>query len=154
MCLLALTFGAGCNSRATHQVREGWIKETEDGLWLIRPDRSVPIPIATQWADALRNALTGNDEAFFIRNGKAGKRNQQVGIVCKMVRDKAASFTGFDTDRASRLWHIELLTAAHFDVIAQMCNYQPSNQVPADLVPFLTKRPMTESCIISPGWVK
>lgn len=154
MCLLALTFGAGCNSRAVHLVRQGWLKETPDGLWLHRPDRSVPIPVAARWADVLRASLTGDEDAFLIRPQGAGQRSQQVGIICHSVRVKASAFTGFDSDRASRLWHIELLEAAHFDVIAQMCNYQPSNQVPADLVPFLATRPIDESSVIARGWVK
>lgn len=154
MCLLALSFGAGCNSRVVHVVREGWLKETPDGLWLHRPDRVVPIPVAKRWADVLRASLTGDPDAYLIRTDRAGERNQQAGIVCKLVRDKASAFTGFDSDRASRLWHIQLLEAANFDVIAQMCNYQPSNQMPADLVPFLTTRPADEACVIARGWIK
>lgn len=107
--VLALTFGAGCNGQCVHQVRENWLQVQDGAVWLHRPDRTVPIPVTEPWASMLSAALTGAPEAWLLRPGTPQARNEQVGKTFYRARRFAPEFGGFDSDRAARRWHVDVL---------------------------------------------
>lgn len=128
-CVLALTYGAGCEGKTVHQVQEKWLIEHTDGsLWLQRPDRAVPVPIAEPWASMLRAALSGRPEAFVVRPDNTGPRNEQTGKVLFKARPVAPGLKGFDCDRAAKAWLRDMLDRAGFAHIAAMMALRPGSQ--------------------------
>lgn len=152
--VLALTFGAGCNGRSVHRVREGWLRRDEHGVWLDRPDREVPTPITEPWASILLNARTGDPEAWFVAPDSNGKeRNEQVGKVFFRARNAVSAFRGFDCDRAARRWHVDVLDRAHFADLVALLGYKPGSHAPIDLAAHLEPSARPELLDRVRGWV-
>lgn len=152
--ILGLTFGAGCNSTMVHRAREGWLREADDGVWLDRPDRTVATPVAEPWASHLLAARCGDSEAWLLRPRNSSARNEQVGKVLFRAREWAPAFQGFDSDRAARRWHVDVLEQAHFADLVALLGYKPGSQTPVDLAQHLA--PADPAVLESRvrGWVK
>lgn len=151
--VLALTFGAGCNGTAVHTVREEWLRHEDDGVWLDRPDRTVPTPIAEPWGSLLLDTCSGDPDAWLLRPQTPQARNEQVGKVFGRARKFAPALKGFDCDRAARRWHVDVLDKAHFADLAALLGYKPGSQTPVDLTRHL---PSTEAADVRArvrGWV-
>lgn len=151
--VLALTFGAGCNGQAVHRVREGWLRQSTDGVWLDRPDRAVATPVEEPWASILMSARTGNPEAWLLRPNTVNARNEQVGKVFLRARKWAPGFHGFDSDRAARRWQVDVLARANFGDLIALLGYKPGSQTPVDLAQHLAPSETSELLTRVRGWV-
>ena len=136
--ILALSYGAGCNSTHLHRVRESWLHHHDAMWWLHRPDRAAPSPIAEPFGSQLADLRSGDQSAWFLRPDTPTHRNQQAGKILQRARTASASLTGFDIDRAARRWETDLLDAFGFNALAATLGYRPGRQVPGDLVPYLS----------------
>ena len=154
IAILALTFGAGCPSNLMNRVEEGWLRVESDGLWLYRPDRRVPTPVEEPWAQLLLNTCSGNPKAWLIRPKQTTPRSAQAATVIARARHLEPTLVGFDADQAARRWHVDLLNAADFDVLAAVCGYRTSTQAANALQPFLKSQLVADMKNIVRGWVK
>lgn len=152
--ILALTFGAGCNGKCVHRVKEGWIRRGPDGVWLDRPDRSVSTPIAEPWGHLILAALTGDASRWLVRPNAQGPRNEQVGKVFFDARKESPALVGFDCDRAARRWHADVLEQAHFPDLAALLGYKPGSHAPVDLIPHIDPTPHEAQVQRVRGWVR
>jgi len=151
--VLALTFGAGCNGQTVHRVREGWLRQGADGVWLDRPDRAVATPISEPWASILLSARSGDPDAWLLRPDTPNARNEQVGKVFFRARKWAPGFQGFDSDRAARRWQVDVLDRAHFADLTALLGYKPGSQTPVDLVQHLSTSGGADLLSRVRGWV-
>jgi hypothetical protein len=150
--ILALTFGAGCNSSVVHRLTEASVLDGPEGMWLNKPDQEMPVPVGERWAAVLRATRTGDGAAYLVSPSSTGKRNERVGKVMARARSKAATLRGFDSDRAAKCWQVGLLTATGFDVVAAMCGFRANTQMPADLIPHLPAREFGEIRAMARTW--
>lgn len=151
-CVLALTYGAGCEAKTVRRVQEKWLETRADGLWLHRPDRAVPIPISEPWASMLIHALSGRPDALMVRPDNTGTRNEQVGKVMYNARRVAPGLNGFDSDRAAKAWLLKRLEAAGFAHIAAMTGLKPGSQMLGDLSRYLVQPPVEETMRVLREW--
>lgn len=135
--LMALSFGAGCNGRMVHQVRQSWLHGGGNDWWLERPDRERMVPILSTWAPTIESLLTGNPDDFLLSPTCRGQRNTQAGKVLAKARKISPAFGDFDLNRASRHWQVNVLDRAGFAILAGILGYRPGSQTLGDLLPFL-----------------
>jgi hypothetical protein len=151
-CVLALTYGAGCEAKTVRRVQEKWLKCCADGLWLHRPDRAVPIPIGEPWAAMLIDALTGRPDALMVRPDNTGTRNEQVGKVMFNARRAAPGLNGFDSDRAAKTWLLQRLESAGFAHIVAMTGLKSGSQMLGDLSRYLATPEVADTMRVLQGW--